>query len=73
MLAREQHIISQIQEVRDELNTLKSQIGTVSNPNPVAIEKSQQAMKRLQELQKQFDAVRAGKIPEEQPRDSKTP
>ncbi|MFH1300942.1 MAG: hypothetical protein ABIK07_07745, partial [Planctomycetota bacterium] len=73
MLASEQQIISQIQEVRDEIKTLQSQIGTVSNPNPVAIEKAQQAMKRLQELQKQFDAVRSGKIPEEHPSDSKTP
>ncbi|MEQ8854856.1 hypothetical protein [Gimesia sp.] len=73
MLAREQQIIIQIQEVRDEIKTLQSQIGTVSNPNPVAIEKAQQAMKRLQELQKQFDAVRSGKIPEEHPSDSKTP
>ena len=73
MLAREQQIIQQIQEVRAELEKLKTQIGTVSNPNAVAIEKTQQAMKRLKELQDQFDAVRSGKSPATPPQEMKAP
>ncbi|QDU50740.1 DUF898 domain-containing protein [Gimesia panareensis] len=64
MLAAEQEIIQQIQKVRDEIKTLKSQIGTVANPNEAAIDKSLEAVSRLRELQKQLEAVRSGKLPE---------
>jgi hypothetical protein len=62
MLAREQEIIHEIGEINDHLKTLQKQIGTVSNPNAVAIEAAQKAMQRLKELQAEFDAVRRGEL-----------
>ena len=73
MLAREREIMKEIAAIRDELKVLQKEIGTISNPNAVAIEKTQQAMKRLAELQKEFEAVRSGKTPVEQSPEPKSP
>ena len=56
----EREIMQEIQQINDELKTLRSQIGTVSNPNAAAMEKVQQVMQRLKELQTEFEQVRSG-------------
>ncbi len=74
MLAREQQIMQEIRQLNEHLKTLRSQIGTVSNPNAVAIDETQKAMQRLKELQDEFDAVRKGKASAEEPAgDASTP
>ncbi|MCA9000097.1 MAG: hypothetical protein KDA80_24075 [Planctomycetaceae bacterium] len=56
-LMEQRRILKEIEQVREELDSLKSQIGTVSNPNAVAIERVQKVMQQLKGLQDQLDAI----------------
>lgn len=69
MLQQEAKILEQIRQVRNELKVLEDQIGTVSNPNAVAIEKVQAAMAKLSELQAKMEAVRSGAESKRRPPD----
>lgn len=61
MLVQEQAIVEKMEQKRNELKALQSEIGTISNPNAEAIEKVMQIMSDLEQLQVEFDDVRSGK------------
>ncbi|PQO26397.1 hypothetical protein C5Y96_20410 [Blastopirellula marina] len=60
MLAQEGAILQKMEQKREELKTLQSEIGTITNPNAEVIEKVQQIMREMEQLQAEFDDLRRG-------------